>query len=62
MIIICIYKEELPSSDLSKPEVTDYAIMIAIVYSMVKQDYAMQVISVHFPFIFSSFSIAVDGR
>ncbi|KAL7109430.1 hypothetical protein ACP275_06G174600 [Erythranthe tilingii] len=36
-------EEEAPSSELSKPEVTDYAIMMAIIYSMVNQDYTMQV-------------------
>ncbi|KAI3470467.1 hypothetical protein Pfo_027130 [Paulownia fortunei] len=36
-------EEEVPSSDLAKPEVADYATMMAIIYSMVKQDYTMQV-------------------
>ncbi|KAL0340738.1 UNVERIFIED_CONTAM: hypothetical protein Sradi_4590600 [Sesamum radiatum] len=36
-------KEEVPLSDLSTPKVTDYATMMAIIYSMVKQDYTMQV-------------------
>ncbi|KAK6137968.1 hypothetical protein DH2020_028289 [Rehmannia glutinosa] len=36
-------EEEVPSSDPSKPEVTDYATLMAIIYSMVKQDYTMQV-------------------
>ncbi|KAL0297850.1 UNVERIFIED_CONTAM: hypothetical protein Scaly_3081000, partial [Sesamum calycinum] len=35
--------EEVPLSDLSTPKVTDYATMMAIIYSMVKQDYTMQV-------------------
>ncbi|KAL6527116.1 hypothetical protein OROGR_016206 [Orobanche gracilis] len=35
--------EEMPLSDPSKPEITDYAAMMAIIYSMVKQDYTMQV-------------------
>ncbi|XP_073127097.1 uncharacterized protein [Henckelia pumila] len=30
------------SSDLSNPDVTDYASMMAVIYSMVKQDYTMQ--------------------
>ncbi|XP_011084335.1 uncharacterized protein LOC105166611 isoform X2 [Sesamum indicum] len=36
-------KEEVPLSDLSTPKVTDYATMMAIIFSMVKQDYTMQV-------------------
>lgn len=31
------------SSDTQGPEITDYATMMAVVYSMVKQDYFMQV-------------------
>ncbi|GFP82844.1 hypothetical protein PHJA_000427500 [Phtheirospermum japonicum] len=42
-LIISSDEEELPISDPSKPEVTDYAAMMAIIYSMVKQDYTMQV-------------------
>ncbi|XP_073304887.1 uncharacterized protein [Primulina huaijiensis] len=34
--------EEVSSSDISKPEVTDFASMMAVIYSMVKQDYTMQ--------------------
>ncbi|XP_073314918.1 uncharacterized protein [Primulina huaijiensis] len=33
---------EVLSSDLTKPNVTDFASMMAIIYSMVKQDYTMQ--------------------
>ncbi|KAL0403475.1 UNVERIFIED_CONTAM: hypothetical protein Sradi_1988300 [Sesamum radiatum] len=36
-------KEEVPLLELSAPKVTDYATMMAILYSMVKQDYTMQV-------------------
>ncbi|KAL3645613.1 hypothetical protein CASFOL_010793 [Castilleja foliolosa] len=36
-------EEEVLISGDSKPEVTDYAVMMAIIYSMVKQDYTMQV-------------------
>lgn len=32
------------SSDVEKPEVTDYAAAMAVMYSMVKQDYMMQVL------------------
>ncbi|XP_022890105.1 uncharacterized protein LOC111405445 isoform X2 [Olea europaea var. sylvestris] len=35
-------KEGKPSLDLSKPEGTDYAAMMAVVYSMLKQEYIMQ--------------------
>ncbi|KAI8018903.1 hypothetical protein LOK49_LG04G03193 [Camellia lanceoleosa] len=35
-------KEEIVSSELQKPEVTDYAAMMGIIYSMVKLDYIMQ--------------------
>ncbi|KAL7190812.1 hypothetical protein ACSBR2_022986 [Camellia fascicularis] len=36
-------KEEIVSSELQKPEVTDYAAMMGSIYSMVKLDYIMQV-------------------
>ncbi|KAI3734744.1 hypothetical protein L6452_14220 [Arctium lappa] len=36
------YSEEGMSSVPEKPEVVDYGIMVAVVYSMVKQDYVMQ--------------------
>lgn len=36
-------QEEAPSSAVSRPEVADYASTMAIIYSMVKQDYTMQV-------------------
>lgn len=36
-------QEEAPSTGISRPEVADYASMMAIIYSMVKQDYTMQV-------------------
>lgn len=36
-------QEEAPSKGISRPEVADYASMMAIIYSMVKQDYTMQV-------------------
>ncbi|XP_019055503.1 PREDICTED: uncharacterized protein LOC104610547 isoform X4 [Nelumbo nucifera] len=35
-------KGELESHDIHKPEVSDYAATMGIVYSMVKQDYTMQ--------------------
>ncbi|KAL8517990.1 hypothetical protein ACS0TY_009329 [Phlomoides rotata] len=35
------HEEEVPSSDLSQPE--DFATAMAVIYSMVKQDYTMQV-------------------
>ncbi|KAK9284964.1 hypothetical protein L1049_024146 [Liquidambar formosana] len=35
-------KEEMSSSHVQKTEVTDYAVIMAIIYSMVKQDYMMQ--------------------
>ncbi|GFY86703.1 hypothetical protein Acr_05g0003420 [Actinidia rufa] len=35
-------EEEIASSDLPKPEITDYAAMMVIIYSMVKEDYVMQ--------------------
>ncbi|KAL2555518.1 hypothetical protein Fot_00257 [Forsythia ovata] len=35
-------KEEKPLSDLSKPEDTDYAAMMAVLYGRVKQEYIMQ--------------------
>ncbi|KAM7504430.1 hypothetical protein LguiB_003334 [Lonicera macranthoides] len=39
----CTYeKEEMLSSDVEKPEVTDYATAMTVIYSMVKQDYTMQ--------------------
>ncbi|KAM7499135.1 hypothetical protein LguiA_023549 [Lonicera macranthoides] len=34
--------EEMLSSDVEKPEVTDYATAMTVIYSMVKQDYTMQ--------------------
>ncbi|XP_051135350.1 uncharacterized protein LOC127254332 [Andrographis paniculata] len=36
-------EEKLSTPNLSEPRVTDYAAMMAIIYSMVKQDYSMQV-------------------
>ncbi|XP_028079886.1 uncharacterized protein LOC114281581 [Camellia sinensis] len=38
-------KEETVSSELPKPEHTDYAAMMSVIYSMVKLDYIMQVLS-----------------
>ncbi|KAM7522281.1 hypothetical protein LguiA_012183 [Lonicera macranthoides] len=40
----CTYEkeEEMLSSDVEKPEVTDCATAMAVIYSMVKQDYKMQ--------------------
>ncbi|KAL6993929.1 hypothetical protein U1Q18_012038 [Sarracenia purpurea var. burkii] len=38
-------KAEMTSSSLQKPEVSDFAAMMGIIYSMVKQDYIMQVLS-----------------
>ncbi|GMP31142.1 hypothetical protein CsSME_00005480 [Camellia sinensis var. sinensis] len=35
-------KEEIVSSELQKPDVTNYAAMMGIIYSMVKLDYIMQ--------------------
>ncbi|KAI7998250.1 hypothetical protein LOK49_LG10G00835 [Camellia lanceoleosa] len=35
-------KEETVSSELPKPELTDYAAMMSVIYSMVKLDYIMQ--------------------
>ncbi|CAI9090966.1 OLC1v1025866C1 [Oldenlandia corymbosa var. corymbosa] len=35
-------KEEQPLSDLQKPDITDYAILMGLIYGMVKQDYDMQ--------------------
>lgn len=35
-------EEIMLSSDTQKPEITDYATMMAVIYSMVKQDYVMQ--------------------
>ncbi|GMP83602.1 hypothetical protein CsSME_00037450 [Camellia sinensis var. sinensis] len=35
-------KEETVSSELPKPEHTDYAAMMSVIYSMVKLDYIMQ--------------------
>lgn len=32
------------SSDTQRPEITNYATMMAVIYSMVKQDYFMQVV------------------
>lgn len=49
----------MPSSDLSKPEVVDYATTMAIIYSMVKQDYTMQVITLRLP-LFTSLSTVID--
>ncbi|KAL3523386.1 hypothetical protein ACH5RR_016220 [Cinchona calisaya] len=37
-----IHNKELLPSDLPKPEITDYAILMAVIYGMVKQDYNMQ--------------------
>ncbi|XP_024990199.1 uncharacterized protein LOC112524558 isoform X2 [Cynara cardunculus var. scolymus] len=40
------YSEEgMVSSVPEKPQVLDYATMVAVVYSMVKQDYVMQIVS-----------------
>ncbi|PSR87871.1 DNA double-strand break repair Rad50 ATPase [Actinidia chinensis var. chinensis] len=36
------YDEEIASSDLQKPEITDYVAMMGVIYSMVKNDYIMQ--------------------
>ncbi|XP_018813773.1 uncharacterized protein LOC108985801 isoform X2 [Juglans regia] len=38
----CNKKEEVASSRLRRPEVTDFAALMGIIYSMVKQDYIMQ--------------------
>ncbi|XWS41699.1 hypothetical protein CRYUN_Cryun17cG0105200 [Craigia yunnanensis] len=35
-------EDEMASSHLQEPEVTDYAALMGIIYSMVKQDYVMQ--------------------
>ncbi|XP_024024695.1 uncharacterized protein LOC21397865 [Morus notabilis] len=35
-------EEEIPSSDSEKVEVTDFGLLMGIIYSMVKQDYKMQ--------------------
>ncbi|GLT68143.1 hypothetical protein SLA2020_404010 [Shorea laevis] len=35
-------EEDVPSSHLEEPQMTDYAALIAMIYSMVKQDYVMQ--------------------
>ncbi|KAL8090431.1 hypothetical protein AgCh_039770 [Apium graveolens] len=35
-------EERMLSSDTQQPEITDYATMMAVIYSMVKQDYFMQ--------------------
>lgn len=40
-VVSLTHEEEVPSSDLSQPE--DFASAMAIIYSMVKQDYTMQV-------------------
>ncbi|XP_022775063.1 uncharacterized protein LOC111317025 isoform X3 [Durio zibethinus] len=35
-------EDEMASSQLQEPQVTDYAALMGIIYNMVKQDYAMQ--------------------
>ncbi|XWS29638.1 hypothetical protein CRYUN_Cryun24cG0046600 [Craigia yunnanensis] len=37
-----LFVDEMASSHLQEPEVTDYAALMGIIYSMVKQDYVMQ--------------------
>lgn len=49
-----MFQDEAPSKGISRPEVADYASMMAIIYSMVKQDYTMQVVSLAFPWFSSA--------
>ncbi|KAH9664173.1 FAD-binding protein [Citrus sinensis] len=49
-------EEDIKSSDLQEPEMTEIAAMMGIIYSMVKKDYAMQqaILSVSFATCFSN--------
>lgn len=43
VVWMCLSQEDETVPFLQEPEVTEYATLIAVVYSMVKQNYAMQV-------------------